>query len=125
MMAQIKRIGVKQTAKVVAIFYFVITLIIFLPIFVISLLFGGLSGDDTFGKLGAIFGGVIFLVLPFFYAVIGGLMVAISAALYNFVAKKVGGIEVEIENNEVDQVAQSQKIENPESPTTGKAPWRS
>jgi hypothetical protein len=49
---------------------------------------------------GAIFGGFIFLILPVIYAAFGGLMVAISAFLYNFVAKRVGGIEVDLDISE-------------------------
>ena len=64
-MAQIKRIGIKQTAKVAAVFYFVITFVFAVPVFLITLLvgyFGGTESSVPFG--GAIFGGFFILLLP-------------------------------------------------------------
>ena len=124
LMAQIKRIGVKQTAKVVAIFYFAITLPIFIPLFVISLLIGGFTNSGNFGMFGAIFGGIFMLVLPFLYAILGGVMVAISAATYNFIAKRFGGIEVEIENETATKDVITPNTPDPTKPVLNKTPWR-
>lgn len=100
-MAQIKRIGVKQTAKFATAFYFAMMAVFFIPIILISLLFGLFGkSQDLFSFGGAVFSGVILILIPIGYALFGGLMVALSAALYNFVAKRVGGIEVEIESKE-------------------------
>ena len=102
-MPQIKRIGVKQTAKFATAFYFVMLAIIFIPLTLISLFFG-LFGktQNLFSFGGAVFGGVILILIPILYALFGGLMVAASAALYNFVAKRVGGIELEIEDKKTE-----------------------
>lgn len=98
-MAQIKRIGVKQTAKFATYFYFAMMTVFFIPIILISLLFGLFGkSQNLFSFGGAVFSGVILILIPIGYALFGGFMVAISAALYNFVAKRVGGIEVEIES---------------------------
>ena len=99
-MVRINKIGVKQTAKFATVFYFVMMGVIFLPIIIISLLFGlyGKS-QNLFSFGGAVFSGVVLILVPIGYALFGGLMVAASAALYNFVAKRVGGIEVEIDTN--------------------------
>lgn len=43
-----------------------------------------------------LFGGLAIVVLPVFYGVVGALMAGLGAALYNLVAKWVGGIEVEV-----------------------------
>lgn len=97
-MARIRRIGVKQTAKFVALFYFFVSLVFTLPIFLITLFLGtggGTQGSMPFG--GAVFGGIFILLLPLFYAVMGGVMTLVGAFLYNLIAKWVGGIEVEIE----------------------------
>ena len=110
-MTRIKRIGVKQTAKFATAFYFAMMAVFFVPIILLSLLFGLFGkSQDLFSFGGAVFGGVILILIPIGYALFGGLMVAASAALYNFVAKRVGGIEVEIET--------SQQSPAKEKPTT-------
>jgi hypothetical protein len=43
-----------------------------------------------------LFGGLAVVFLPVFYGVMGALMAGLGAALYNVVAKWVGGIEVEV-----------------------------
>jgi hypothetical protein len=43
-----------------------------------------------------LFGGLAVVLLPIFYGVMGALMAGLGAALYNVVAKWVGGIEVEV-----------------------------
>lgn len=89
---RIKRFGVMQTAKIVAVMYFLLTAMIFFP-------FGGLMmliGTDAFDKVP--FGGTRFLLLaPFFYAVVGFIFTAIGCAFYNLIARYTGGIEVEVE----------------------------
>lgn len=107
-MARIKRIGIKQTAKFATVFYFVVTLIFIVPLFLITLLIGTTGDAKGYSRLGgAIFGDVFLLMLPFFYALLGGLVVAVSAYLYNLIAKRVGGIEVEIETDKFSEESQS------------------
>jgi hypothetical protein len=43
-----------------------------------------------------LFGPLAIVVLPVFYGVLGALMTGVMSALYNVVAKWVGGIEVEV-----------------------------
>jgi hypothetical protein len=43
-----------------------------------------------------LFGGLAVVLLPVFYGVMGALMAGLGAALYNLVARWVGGIEVEV-----------------------------
>lgn len=100
-MVQIKRIGIKQTAKVFAIFYFLISLTFILPMALITLLlpifFGSLSGQKS-GFSGATLGGVFLLLMPLLYAAIGFVMVAITAFIYNLIAKRIGGVEIELDS---------------------------
>jgi hypothetical protein len=83
-MQQIKSFGVFQTAKVMGALYFVF-----------GLVFG------TIGFLISLFSGRFFhalfmlVVVPIGYAVGGFIVTAIFCAIYNEVAKRVGGIEVE------------------------------
>jgi len=98
-MVRIKRIGIKQTAKVIAVFYFVISIIFVLPISLITLLVGS-SGNKASGVFPQALGGVFLLLIPVFYAVIGFVMVALTAFIYNFIAKRFGGVEIELDSED-------------------------
>lgn len=95
-MVQVKKIGIKQTAKVVAVFYFLISLIFVIPISLITILVGSFANQDS-GLLSTAFGGLFLLLLPLFYAVIGFLMVALVSLIYNAIAKRIGGVEIDLE----------------------------
>ena len=94
-MAQIKCFGVFQTAKFVAILYFIFTALFLIPFGLFFMVAGTAFGDDV-GIFGALFGGVFILFLPVIYGVIGFVFVAIGCLIYNLLAKYVGGIELEI-----------------------------
>jgi len=94
-MAQIKSFGVLQTAKIAAIMYFVVSLIIIVPFGFIALITSAARGRE--GIAGALFGGVFIFFLPIIYAALGFVFVAIGCIFYNLVAKYVGGIEIDIE----------------------------
>lgn len=87
MLQQIRRFGIGQTAKVVAVLYALMGLV-FLPVFLIASMF---SPKETGFSTGFALG------LPIIYGVCGFIFTAIGCALYNFVAGLVGGIEVEID----------------------------
>ncbi|HUF30853.1 MAG TPA: DUF3566 domain-containing protein [Gemmatimonadaceae bacterium] len=87
MTQQIRRFGIGQTAKVVGALYGFMGLI-FVPFFLI----GAAMAPDEMG-----FGMGLAILFPILYAVIGFIFTAIACAIYNFVARFVGGIEVEME----------------------------
>lgn len=94
-MKRVKRFGVYQTSKVAAIIMFFIALIFMIPFALIGGIVGGLSGNHFPGfPLG---GGFLFIVMPFFYGIIGFIMTALSCLIYNLIAKWTGGIELEFE----------------------------
>ena len=87
MRQQIRKFGVGQTAKVVGVLYALIGLL-FIPFFLIM---SSVAPKETgFG-----FGAGFALAVPIMYGVFGFIGTAIACALYNMVAKWVGGIEVE------------------------------
>jgi hypothetical protein len=86
MAQQILKFGVGQTAKVVGVLYALMGLI-FVPIALIASMFS--PNESQFGAGFA-------LALPIIYGVLGFVFTAIGAAIYNFVAGLVGGIEVEL-----------------------------
>ncbi len=94
-MKRVKRFGVFQTSKVSAIIFFLTTLVIMVPIGILAMIGGTISG-----KLFPFAGGIIFFILPFFYGIIGFIMTAISCVIYNLIAGWTGGIELEFETVE-------------------------
>lgn len=82
---KIERFAPGQTALVFGILYGIMGVIL-MPFLMLGSAFGG----DGIGFAFA-------LLLPVIYGVGGGILTAISCALYNFVASWVGGIEVELE----------------------------
>ena len=79
---QITRFAVHQTAKVVALLYVCFT-IIFIPFFLAMAFAGSDLGPMKW----------FFLFAPIIYGVLGYLFTAFACVLYNFLAKRVGGIE--------------------------------
>ena len=79
--------------------------LIFLPIFMLAGIAGAFaqSSQNAQGAPGlssALTAGVMFgfgLFMPVFYGVMGFIFGIISAALYNLIARWIGGIEVEVE----------------------------
>lgn len=84
-MRQIRRFGVFQTAKMIGVLYALMGLL-FVPIFIVA---------TMFGADGSPFGIAFTLLVPVIYGILGFIMTAIGAAIYNVVAGLVGGIEVE------------------------------
>lgn len=85
-MAQIRRFGVGQTAKVVGALYALMGLVFAPIVLIVSMISPNKSG------LGAGFA----FALPIIYGVLGFIFTAVGCAIYNFVAGLVGGIEVEL-----------------------------
>ena len=100
-MHRIRSIGVLSAAKISGLIHAAFGLL-FIPIFLLmglSLSIAGSQGQRQnlppfFGPAFAI-GMSIFM--PIFYGIIGFLMGAIGALLYNLIASWVGGIEMEVE----------------------------
>jgi hypothetical protein len=87
---QIRKFGVGQTAKVAAVLYALMGLVL-VPVF----LFMSMVAPKEAGAMGAGFA----LAMPILYGIIGFVATAIACALYNFVARLVGGIEIELDGS--------------------------
>ena len=83
MKKQIVHISLLQTAKVVAILYFVISLLFT----ILALLFSFAMPSRT------PFGSLVMLLAPLLYALFGFVFAIVGAWIYNQVARYVGGIE--------------------------------
>lgn len=89
---QITRFSVHQTAKVVALGYFCFTLI-FIPFF-LFIAFQDAGPMKWF-----------FVAAPLAYGVLGYLFTAFACVVYNFLARRVGGIEFAVSNRDESGLA--------------------
>lgn len=94
-MFRIRRFGVIRTANVVAFLYLVMIVVVFVPLALIVALVAPNSG--LVGNAGAIAVLVVGLLAAVFYAILGWISTAIACLLYNFAARTIGGIEVQVE----------------------------
>jgi hypothetical protein len=91
----VKRVGVMSVAKIMGLVYACMGLI-FAPFFLLFGLLGSLMGEEKTPFAG-IFGVVFAILMPLVYGILGFIAGALGAALYNFFAKLVGGVEVELD----------------------------
>lgn len=86
-MQQIKSFGVLQTSKVIAALYFALGLLFAIIVVIVS----------ATTHRGPRHAGLLFLVgAPIFYGIVGFVLGAIICWLYNAIAKRIGGIEIEL-----------------------------
>jgi hypothetical protein len=91
----IKSVGVLSVAKIMGLVYGCLGLI-FIPFFLLMGLVGTMAGVKEGAISGAI--GIVFAIfMPVLYGIMGFVMGAIGALLYNLFAKWIGGIEVQVE----------------------------
>lgn len=102
-MIQLKKVGVLSAAKVSAFIQGVIGILI-IPLF---LLVGAVqmaampAGNRWMGGFGMLFA----LIIPFMYAAMGFIFGAIAAFIYNWVAGKFGGLEMEFSGTALTAMA--------------------
>jgi hypothetical protein len=87
-MQEIKHVGVFQAAKFAAVMYLLISAVIVIPATFILMAFRS-EGANPFGLL--------MLLAPVLYAIIGFIFTAIGCWIYNLIAMMVGGIQIELE----------------------------
>ncbi len=90
-MQQIKSFGILQTAKFAGVLYVVMTAIFAIPSGIVGALVAVIAGKPE-GLIS-----LLFIVLPIFYGIFGFLMVALMCWLYNVVAARMGGVEIELQ----------------------------
>jgi hypothetical protein len=93
-MYMVKSVGVMSVAKIAGLVYGCLGLL-FIPFFLLIGLAGSLADQGKNPFTGAV--GVVFAILaPFLYGVMGFIIGALGALLYNLFAKLVGGFELEL-----------------------------
>lgn len=102
MTRRLKRIGPLQAGKVFGILYACLALI-FVPFFLLAAALGAFASHQQAASdapAGAVMAGMMVgmaIFVPIIYGVMGFLIGVISAAIYNLIARWVGGLEFEIE----------------------------
>ena len=89
-MQQIKSVGILQTAKVSGVMYLIFSAVFAIPIAVIGALVAVVSGKPQGLFM------LLWIFAPLFYAVAGALFAALGCFVYNLVAARMGGIEIEL-----------------------------
>ena len=89
MAKRISRIEPWQTAKTLAGVYFLLGVLLAIPLALLSPLMEEASGEPRPGW-------IFFLVLPFVYAIAALIFVPIGCWIYNLVASRLGGIQFDV-----------------------------
>ena len=93
-MKQIKSFNVLQTAKVIAALYFIFGLAVSVSIILVGLIERGHVGPRRL---------IVAVLSPFFYSTAGFVFIAVLCWLYNIIATRLGGIEIDtIESRQPD-----------------------
>lgn len=94
-MSEIEHIGVLSAAKLIAIIYAVIGLIVGLLFSLTAVTGFALAGEDG-GAAALLFGVGAVIVMPIAYGVMGFILGAIATWVYNVAAGMVGGVELRL-----------------------------
>lgn len=92
---ELKRIGVLSVGVILGIMYAIFGLIAGLFISFFAIVAASVFPDAGF--VGIFFGVGAVIALPIFYGILGFISGIIMAAMYNFVAKLTGGVEMEFD----------------------------
>ena len=99
-MVKIEKIGVASAAKIYGLTLGALGFVIgiFYALFLTA--FTGLFGDEisSFGAGGL--GIVMVIVFPIMYGIMGFIFGALGAVVYNFVASKIGGLEISLSKDD-------------------------
>jgi len=94
---RIKRFGVLSVGKILGILYAILGIIVGAMFTALSLLAAVSSSNQGAGIVGLLFGVGAIIFFPIFYGIMGLIFGMLTAFLYNLVASRIGGIEVETE----------------------------
>ena len=96
----IRRVGVASAARIAGALYAVIGLIAGCIVAMVSLvsanIMAGASQSDLPPWIAPMFGVGAIVIAPIFYGVMGLVVGALTAAIYNLVAGMAGGLEVDV-----------------------------
>ncbi|MCA1591439.1 MAG: DUF3566 domain-containing protein [Acidobacteria bacterium] len=96
----VKRMGVLSVAKIYGVMLAGIGLVIGVPLGLIMMVIGAaaMTRSGSAGGLGVGMGVAYIIFIPIFYGVLGFVVGALSAFIYNVASGFIGGLELEMEN---------------------------
>ena len=100
-MYKLKRIGVMSLAVMTATIYGIFGLVFGVLFALMGGAMGGMMGNNNALGMGAALGIFAIIALPIGYAVMGFIGGALAGVIYNFVAQKVGGVELYLEQGSI------------------------
>ena len=95
-MKQIKKFGVLKTAKITSIMYLIGSAVFCVPLGLIMFALRGSLTASPVTSTGREPSALFILLFPLIYFVIGFLLCSVMCFLYNITAPRVGGIEIEL-----------------------------
>lgn len=95
-MQTIKSLGVLSVGKIMGILYALMGLLV-APVFLLFSAIGALAGQKE-SQMGLVFAVIFTIFVPIFYGGIGFIGGVIMAFLYNLIASRLGGIEIELQS---------------------------
>ena len=96
---KLKRVGILSVAKFQGVMMAVIGLLLGGVAYVMqTLLLSTISAETPEAQISSVLGPVVIILFPVAYGLMGFVMGAVGAALYNLIAKWIGGIEVELKD---------------------------
>ncbi|WPR74443.1 hypothetical protein [Algoriphagus sp. NG3] len=94
-MVKIEKIGVSSAAKIYGLTLGILGFVIGIFYALLISTFSGFMGDDL-PISGAGLGIGMAIVFPIMYGIMGFIIGALGAVIYNFVASKIGGLEIQL-----------------------------
>ncbi|MDR7132047.1 energy-converting hydrogenase Eha subunit A [Algoriphagus sp. 4150] len=100
-MVKIEKIGVSSAAKIYGLTLGILGFVIGIFYALFFSIFSGLFGDELPVSAAGLGIGMA-IVFPIIYGIMGFIVGALGAVIYNFVASKIGGLEIQLsQENEI------------------------
>ncbi len=95
---RIQKVGVMSTAKLHA---FILTILALIMGIIYALFFGISMGVQFGAGAGLLAAAACLILLPIIYGVMGFVLGALMAWIYNIAARKIGGLEIELSETSI------------------------
>lgn len=95
MILKLQKVNALKVSGIASILYLILSLLVSIPFAIFTNMMGNSEMDRFLGQ-------VLFIFLPLFYTIFGFIVTYVAILIFNFMTQKVGGIEMEFEENSTD-----------------------